>query len=280
MSRFIFQTPVVNRDGLYHFMPLSPEQARAWLNAGPDPVFRMPLIGSVIFALTGKELQVRPRERLVMHTGDEAMIVLFRFPENEGQAGYDRGHVAAGVRRLDEADLRDHIKLGLLQKFARFDNATKAAAQVDLALCSDRKRRFLAHDAALVEFGTYQFARCDLAQAQAWFAEGSYATQLRYDGACQALSLLTGRDISLRKKDDPASLSMLPGDQALTARFYYPDGYRPAPFEPYPVQLTLDYARAHTTLCLLTRLSDAFVATNAHAFPAAVRVPGEGAPVR
>jgi len=274
MSRFIFQTPVVNRDGLYQYTQLSLAQARAWLNEGPDPAFRMPLIGSVITALTGRQLQVRQGERLFMHTGDESLIVRFQFPQDEGRPGYKRGHVATWARPLGQDDLRDHVQFGLLRKFARLDEYTKSVTQWDAAFRSDGRRRFLVHDAVLGEFGTYQLARCDLSEALAWFEEGSFVSQLRYDGTCKSLELLTDRDISLWESNSRASLSLRPGDQALVAYFHHPGGYRPSPFEPYTAPLSLEYARAHTTLCLLTRLSAEFVEANARTFPTAAIVPG------
>ena len=274
MSRFMFQTPVVNRDGLYQFTQLSLAQVCAWLNEGPDPVFRMPLIGSVITALTGREVPVHQGERLFMHTGDEALIVLFRFPEDEGQPGYKRGHVATWARPLGQADLRDHVQFGLLRKFAKLDEYTKSVTQWDSAFRADGRHRFLVHDAVLGEFGTYQFARCDLLEALAWLDEGLFVSHLRYDGTCKALELLTDRDISLWESNSQASLSMRPGDQALAAYFHHPGGYRPSPYESYTAPLSLEYARAHTTLSLLTRLSAEFVETNARTFPTAAIAPG------
>ena len=280
MSRFIFRTPVLNRDGLYQYLQLSLAQARAWLKEGPDPVFRMPLIGSVITALTGRELQVHQGERLFMHTGDEALIVLFQFPGDQGRPGYKKGHVATQARPLDEAELRDHVQFGLLRKFAKLDEYTKSVTQWDAAFRNDRRRRFLVQDGVLGEFGTYQFARCDLGEALDWFEEGSFVSQLRYDGTCKSLELLTDRDISLWGSNSSASLSMRPGDQALVAYFHHPGGYRPPPFESYTAPLSLEYARAHTSMCLLTRLSDEFVEANARTFPTAAIAPGGEARVR
>ena len=274
MSRYIFQTPVINRDGLYQYLPLSLEQARAWLNEEPTPIYRMPLIGSVVAALTGRELQVHQGERLFLHTGDQALIVLFQFPEDEGRPGYRRGHVATQARPLCEADLREQVQFGLVQKFAKLDGYTKSVTQWDSAFRAGGRRRFLVHDAVLGAFGTYQYARCDLREALAWLDEDSFVSQLRYDGTCKAFNLLTDRDISLWESNSRASFQLSPGDQALAAYFHHPGGYRPSPFEPYTGPLSLEYARAHTTLCLLTRLSDEFVEANARTFPAAVSAPG------
>jgi hypothetical protein len=246
----------------------------------PAPIYRMPLIGSVVAALTGRELQVNQGERLFLHTGDQALIVLFQFPEDEGRPGYRRGSGAAQARPLCEVDLRDHMRFGLLQKFAKLDGYTKSITQWDSAFRADGRRRFLVHDAVLGAFGTYQYARCDLQESLAWFDEGGFVSQLRFDGTCKALELLTDQDISLWESHSRASFRLAPGDQALAAYFHHPGGYRPSPFEPYTGPLSLEYARAHTTMGLLTRLSNEFVEANARAFPSAVGVPGGEVRVR
>ena len=188
MARFIFQTPVLNRDGLYQYLQLSHEQARAWLNEGPDPLFRLPLIASVIEALAGKSLPTYKRERLYMHTGDEALILRFQFPEDEGRPGYRRGQIATQHLSFEPDDLLEHVQFGLLRKFARFDGYVQSLVQWDPALHYVGRHRYLVHDAVLgASFGTYHFARIPLEEAQDWFDEGFYVSHLRYHGTCRAL---------------------------------------------------------------------------------------------
>lgn len=276
MARFIFQTPVLNRDGLFQYLPLSREQARAWLNEGPDPLFRLPLVASVIEALVGKSLPVHKRERLHMHTGDEALIVLFQFPEDEGRPGYRRGQVATQDLQLEPDDLLEHVQFGLLRKFAHLDGYVRSLVQWDPTFTSAGRHRFLVHDAVLgASFGTYHFTRIDLGEAQDWFEEGFFISHLRYHGTCRALEQLMDRDFSLWENSSRADITMREGDQCLVAYFHHPDGYKPAPFEPYSAPISLEYARVHTNLCLLTRLSNGFLAHNRDAFPAALRTPGE-----
>lgn len=274
--RFMFQTPIVNRDGLYSYQPLSPERARIWLDEGADPLFRMPLIGSVVKTLTGRDLPVNPGERLTLHTGDEALIVLFRFPEDEGLPGYKRGQIATRPRDLGLSEIREHIGFGLLRKFARLDGYTLSVTQWDSAHRDDGGSRYLVHDALLDEFGTYEFARCDVESAAAWLNEDRYVSQLRYDGTCKALELLADHDITLWESNSKARLTMRPGDQALVAFFHYPGGQNPRPFETYAGPLSPAYVRANTSLSFLTRLSDEFVQRNTGAFPTAALRPGGG----
>jgi hypothetical protein len=275
MARFIFQTPVINRDGLYQYLQLSREQARAWLNGGSDPLFRLPLVASVIEALTGKTLPTRKKERLYMHTGDEALIILFQFPEDEGRPGYRRGQIATQHLPFEPDDLLTHVQFGLLRKFARLDGYVQSLVQWDPAFSYAGKHRYLVHDAVLASFGTYHFARIPLAEAQDWFEEGFFVSHLRYHGTCQALELLTDLDFSLWEHTSRADITMRAGDQCLVAYFHHPDGYRPAPFEPYSAPISREYARAHTSLCLLARLSDEFVERNRSVFSTAMGLPGE-----
>lgn len=274
MARFIFQTPVVNRDGVYQYMQLTPAQARAWLDEGPSPLFRLPLIASVIEALGCACPPVRKQERLYMHTGDEALIVLFRFPEDEGRPGYRRGQVATQDLHLEPADLLEHVQFGLLRKFARLDGYTQSLVQFDPAITYTGRHHFLVHDAVLGSFGTYHFTRIPLREALDWFEEGFYISHLRYHGTCLALELLTDFDFSLWENSSRADITMREGDQCLAAFFHYPDSYRPVPFEPYTAPISLEYARAHTSLSLLTRLSDRFVEKHGDAYPTAAHLPG------
>jgi hypothetical protein len=276
MQRFIFQTAIINRDGLYSYLPLSLEQAQAWLIEGPDPAFRLPLIASVVEALTGKTPPVHRQQRLYMHTGDEALIVLFQFPEDKGRPGYRRGQIATQDLQLEPDDLLEHVQLGLLRKFARLDGYTQSLTQWDPAFYYTGRHRYLVHDAALGSaFGTYHFARTTLDEAQNWLDEGFYISHLRYLWTCRALELLTDRDFSLWENSSRADIAMRSGDQCLVTYFHHPDGQRPAPFEPYSAPIPLEYAHAHTNLSLLTRLSDEFLDRNNEVFPLARRIPGE-----
>jgi len=274
MQRFIFQSAVIHKDGLYKYQRLSLEQAAAWLTDGPDPVFRLPLVGSVVKTLTGREVPARPGERLFLHTGDEALIAIFDFPEDRGTPGHKRGSVATLAKPLTLADLRNHVRFGLVRKFARLDSYTLSIAQWDSAHRSDG-RRYLVHDAVLLEHGTYQFGRIDLAEALTWLDEGRYESQLRYDATCKALELFSDRDITMWESNSQANLKLRPGDQALVAYLHAPGEEKPKPFEPYTGTLSLEYVRAHTNLSFLTRLSDEFVQRNSSAFPMAVLMPGE-----
>ena len=272
--RYIFRTPVINRDGLYQYQPLSLEQVGAWLADGPDPLFRLPLIGSVVQTLTGRKLPVHPSERFFLHTGDEALITIFDFPEDRSKPGYRRGQVATTARSLTLAELRESVQFGLLRKFARMDGYTQSITCRDAAH-RNRRWRSLVHDAILVEYGIYEFARCEHAEAQHWLDEGPYESKLRYDATCKALEVLFVEcDITLWETNSRASLSMHPGDQSLVVYFHSPED-KPKPFEPYTGTLSLEYVRAHTNLSFLTRLSDEFVQRNSSAFPMTVMVPGE-----
>jgi hypothetical protein len=274
MQRFIFQSAVISRDGLYNYQQLSLEQARSWLAEGPDPIFRLPLVCSLVTALTGQTLLARPGERLFLHTGDEALIANFDFPEDRGKAGYKRGHVATQARPLTLADLRDHVRFGLLKKFARLDGYTKSVSQWDAGHRGDG-RKYLVHDAILLEHGIYEFGRTDLAEALTWLDECCYESQLRYDATCKALELLSDRDITMWESNSQANLKLWPGDQALVVYLHAPGEEKPKPFEPYTGTLSLEYVRAHTNLSILTRLSDEFIQRNSSAFPAAAMVSGE-----
>ncbi len=274
--RYIFRTPVINRDGLYSYQPLSLEQATTWLTEEPEPIFRLPLIGSVVSALTGRDVAARPRERLFLHTGDEVLIVLFDFPEDQGVPGYKRGQAATQARPLTLSDFRTSIRFGLLKKFARLDAYVRSVTQWDAAFGDrDGKRRYLVHDAILTHFGIYEFGRIDLPQAVGWFDEGRYENQLRYDGACKALESLVDRPISVYDSNTRASLSLHEGDQALVVYFQYPGGEHPLPLEPCTQKLDEGYVRTHTQLNVLTRLSNGFVQRNSRVFPTAASLPGE-----
>lgn len=275
MQRFIFRTPVINRDGLYSYWPLSLEQATAWLVEGPDPVFRLPLIGSVVTALTGRNLPVSPGARFFLHTGDEALIAVFDFPEDRGKPGYRRGQIATQTRPLTLADLRHCIQFGLLRKFARVDDYAQSILYRDVAHRVPR-RHSLVHDAVLVDYGIYEFARCERPDAAIWLDENKYESKLRYDVTCKALEILFDLDLTLWEVNSRARLSMSVGDQALVVYFNSPDEEKPRPFEPYTGSLAPSYVREHMKLSLLTRLSDEFILKNSDAFPAAVRMPGEG----
>ncbi|MGH2496574.1 MAG: hypothetical protein ACRDIV_17890 [Ktedonobacteraceae bacterium] len=276
MQRFIFQSAIVNRDGLYSYQGVSLEQAAAWLTEGPEPVFRLPLISSVAKILTGKEVVARPRERLFLHTGDEALILQFAFPEDQDVPGYNRGHVATQPRHLTLVDLRNSVRFGLLRKFARLDAYTRSVTQWDVAFGDrDGRRRYLVHDGLLSRFGVYEFGRIDLSQARDWFSEGRFECQLRYDGVCKALESLLDRTLSVYDSNTRASLSLHEGDQALVVYFHYPGGEHPLPLEPFTQQLDESYVRTHTQLNLLRRLSDHFVEANAATFPDATRMPRE-----
>ena len=275
MQRFIFQSAIVNRDGLYSYQPLSLEQVQAWLNEGPEPIFRMPLVGSVIEALTGREWSARPHERLFMHTEDEALIVSFQFPEDRGKQGYKRGLVATQPRTLSLAEARDHIRFSLLRKFAKLDDYTRSVTQWDSSF-RHRRWRYLVHDAVLIQHGVYQFGRIDVAEAVSWLNEGRYESQLRYDVTCKALELvLPDCDITMWESNSRTSLLMEPGDQALVVYIHTPGEEKPKPFELYRGELSREYVLSHIGLSLLTRLSSEFAELNAHTFPTAVMVPGD-----
>ena len=274
MQRFIFQTPVINRDGLYSYQRLTTEQARSWLREGEDPLFRLPLITSVVETLTGRVLPHRPEERCYLHTGDEALIVRFDFPEVRHTPGYQRGQVAMRARPLSLADL-EHIQFGLLRKFARLDSYTRSVTQWDSAF-RQRRWRYLVHDAVLGQHGVYQFGRIDVAEAVAWLNEDRYESQLRYDATCKALELLSPDcDITLWDSNTRASLSMEAGDQALVAFIHTPGAERPKPFEPFRGDLSREYVLSHIGLGLLTRLSSEFLEVNARTFPTATLLPGD-----
>ena len=274
MQRYIFQSAVVNRDGLYSYQPLTLEQAAAWLTDEPEPIFRMPVMASVIQVLTGRESVTRPHERIYLHTDNEALIMDLAFPEYAGLPGYKRGIAAAQPRFLSLAEVRRSIRFGLLRKFARLDPYILSISQWDSGF-RHRRWRYLVHEAVLSQFGIYQFGRIDAVEAADWLAEGSYESQLRYDVTCKALQLVTNCDVTMWDSYSLASLSMHVGDQALVAYVHTPDTIRPRPFEPYTGPLPLEYVRQHTSLNLLTRLSDEFVERNASSFPTAMRLPGE-----
>ena len=272
MQRFIFQTAVINRDGLYSYQPLTLEQARSWLNAGETPLFRLPLISSLVQTLTGRVLPHR-EERFYLHTGDEALIVRFDFPEVRHTPSYQRGQVAMRARTLSLADL-EHTQFGLLRKFAKLDSYTRSVTQWDSAF-RQRRWRYLVHDAVLTQHGIYQFGRIDVAEAVAWLGEGRYESQLRYDATCKALELLSPDcDITLWDSNTQASLSIESGDQALVAFIHTPGAERPRPFEPYHGDLSREYVLNHIGLGLLTRLSAEFIEMNARTFPTAAAIPG------
>lgn len=279
MQRFIFQTPVVTRDGLYSYLPLTLEQARIWLSQGEAPAFRLPLIGSVIQTLTSKDLAARPGERLFMHTGDEALIVLFDFPETRYTPAYQRGQVATQARALSLADVRDHVRFALLKKFAKLDSYIQSITQWDSAF-RDRRWRYLVHDAVLTQYGVYQFGRIAVAEATAWLDEAPFESLLRYDATCKALELISDSEVTLWETSGRATLSMEPGDQALVAFLHAPGEAKPKPFEPFRGQITREYALSHTSLSLLTRLSSEFFEVNARIFPAAALLPGDNMRVR
>ena len=271
MRRFAFQTAVITHDGLYSYQGLSLEQAQAWVAEEPEPAFRMPLIGSVISALSGREMSVRPHERLFMHTDDEALIVLFEFPEDEHKPAYKRGRVATQARSLSLADVREHVRFSLLKKFARLDAYTRSITQWD-AGHRGGGRRYLVHAAVLLQHGIYEFTRIDVPEALTWLDEGRYESQLRYDATCKALELLSDSDFTMWESNSQARLLLRPGDQALIAFLHPPGEERPKPFEPFHGELTRNYVLGHTSLNLLTRLSDEFILRN---FPSAQMTPTE-----
>lgn len=273
--RCVFQTAVLNKDGVYSFQQLSVEQTVAWLADGPEPIFRMPLIASVIETLTGKQIAARPGERVYLHTGDEALIMDFvSAGAYSDLPGYKRGIAAAQARPMSLAEVRESVRFGLLRKFARLDPYVLSMSQWD-AGWRNRRWRYLVHEAVLTRFGIYQFGRIDLTEATAWLNEGRYRSQLRYDVTCKALELVTDCDVSMWGSYSQASLSMEVGDQALVAYCYPPGTIKPKPFEPYTGPLPVDHVRQHTNVNLLTRLSDEFPERNRGAFPAALKLPGE-----
>jgi len=267
MSRIIFQTAVVNKDGLYSYESLTLEQASAWLVNGPEPLFRMPLIASVIQTLVGKNMAACLDQRLYLHTSDEALIMVFAFPEYQTLPGYKRGIATAQPRSMSLADIREHVQFGLLRKFARLDPYVLSISQWDSGF-RDRRWRYLVHDAVLTHYGIYQFGRIDIAGAVAWLDESPYESQLRYDATCKALELLSDYDVTMWEAVSRPSLAMEPGDQALVIYFHSPEE-KPKPFEPFTRTLSPEYVRQHTSLSLLTRLSDEFIERNSDAFPIA-----------
>jgi hypothetical protein len=268
MSRYIFQTAIVNKDGLYSYELLTLEQASAWLANGPEPLFRMPLITDVIQTLVGKNMGACPDQRLYLHTGDEALIMVFAFPEYQALPAYKRGIAAAQPRSMSLTDVRASVHFGLLRKFARLDHYVLSISQWDSGF-RDRRWRYLVHDAVLSQYGIYQFGRVDVSEAVAWLDEGPYESQLRYDVTCKALELVTNCDVTMWNSYSLASLSMEPGDQALVVYFHSPEATRPRPFEPFTGTLSPAYVRQHTNLSVLTRLSNEFIERNRDAFPIA-----------
>lgn len=221
MQRSIFQVPIVNRDGLYSYQPLSIDQARAWLNEGEDALFRLPLLGSIVQTLTGRVLPHRPKERLFLHTGDEALIVCLDFPEIRHTPPYQRGQIALRARPLSLADLHEYVRFGLLRKFARLDPYVQSIVQWDAAF-RDRRWRYLAHEAVLTNYGLYHFGRIPVTDAVDWLTAGPYSSQLRYDATRKALELFVDDEVVLWDSSNWAGFSLAPGDQALIAFLHTP----------------------------------------------------------
>jgi len=192
----------------------------------------MPLIASVIEALTGKQIAARPGERVYLHTGDEALVMDFVSSAYPGLPGYKRGIVAAQPRPMSLAEVRESVRFGLLHNFARLDPYILSVAQWD-AGWRTRRWRYLVHEAVLTRFGIYQFGRIDLTEATVWLDEGRYQSQLRYDVTCKALELVSDCDVTMWDSYSQASLSMEVGDQALVVYCHPPGVTRPKPFEPY-----------------------------------------------
>src|SRR5712692_6915133 len=113
-----------------------------------------------------------PRSTLFPYT------TLFRsqFPEDDQKPAYKRGRVATQARPLSLGEIRDHIRFALLRKFARLDAYTRSITQWDSGHRSGG-RRYLVHDAVLLEYGIYEFARINLVEALAWLEEGRYESQ-------------------------------------------------------------------------------------------------------
>lgn len=267
MARYIFQTAVVTKDGLYQYEPLTLEQTSAWLANGTEPLFRMPLMASVIETLVGKRLAARPTQRFYLHTGDEALVMVFEFPEHQRLPGYKHGIAAAQPRAMSVADIREFVRFGLLRKFARLDPYALSITLWDAGY-RNRRWRYLVHDAVLTRYGIYQFGRVGIDGAVDWLEEGPYESQLRYDATCKALECLFDCDVTMWESVSRPSLAMDPGDQALVA-YFHTTGENPRPFEPFPGTISPAYARQHTSLSILIRLSDEFIERNRDAFPIA-----------
>ncbi len=269
MQRFMFLTPRLTRPGLYQFLPIGLEQARAWLEEGPEPTACLPLLSSIAQALTGQTLAIQPDAFLSMHTGDEALIAPYRCSGWKNMAWSKREKKAQNARQLSLQDVRERVPFGLLRKVAPCNSYTLSVTVWDYAF-ADRQQRYLVHDALLEQYGTYQYVRCDLGEMVTWLGEGPFTPQLQLDGACKALEILAGCDISLWDSSLATSYTLRPGDQALVVRFQYPAEADVVPSMPYVgPPLTRDYVRHHLQGCLLTRLSDKFLERHNSSFPLA-----------
>ncbi len=266
MKRYMLLTPLLTNAGVYQYQPLTLEQAQAWLDQGSAPLCRLPLLGSIMTALTGRQLVLQPDMPLTLETGDEALIAQFQFPGSRAKLWSKRERLAqqAPALRLDE--VAQCTRFGLLRKAAPLDSYIRSITQWDWAFRADHPLRYLVHEAVLEQYGIYQLAHWSLDEALTWLEERPVISQLRYDGTCKALEVLSDRDIPLWENHLVASLMLRPGDQGLVVSFTYPDGQAPKPYVPYTRPLSAAYARAHTDTWLLTRLSDDVIERHSSAF--------------
>jgi hypothetical protein len=272
MQRLALQAAVLRREGLYQFISLTPQQARAWLDEGEDPLYQSAPVGSVLGALSERQVSPRVRgasglrsTRATRRSSSKSVkppdplgranppCTLYRranFPWR--RSATTSGSGSCGKLRRD----------GYVQSITMWDPAYRPGYD---------RTRYLAQEALLTSFGTYEFSRYDSAKAREWAVEGPFTSRLRYDGTCKALESLLYLDAepSLWVPESSAGLSLRPGDQALIAYFRYPGEQKPHRFEPYTTALDPAYIREHTSFSMLARLSDEFMETHADLFPGA-----------
>lgn len=108
--RYLLNSAVATSFGSYEYEPMTEEQAKEWLHAGPwFSTIGYPETAAALAALTGIAIPVN-RKQISMQAGDEALVFRLVLP--------------AGTPRLDPADkgrltpefIRKHAEIGLLTK--------------------------------------------------------------------------------------------------------------------------------------------------------------------
>lgn len=107
--RYILNSAVITAFGTWEYKPLSPEEAKAWLEAGDwVSTVRYPETAEVIFRLTGVRIPLR-NEVVKMRPGDEALVFRIRFEEGAGRIAPE----AKG--KLDPEFVEKFLEIGLLR---------------------------------------------------------------------------------------------------------------------------------------------------------------------